>query len=114
MGKINFFVQQSQLKLNLASRGMNRREATKGESYASPLWKPHRFVPAASRGITLLILLLIRCYQILISPFIGQVCRFYPSCSEYCIIAITKQGVLRGIGLTLRRLSRCHPYHCGG
>jgi len=49
-----------------------------------------------------------------ISPAFGTACRFEPSCSRYAADAITRRGVVRGIGLTLRRLSRCHPYHEGG
>jgi putative membrane protein insertion efficiency factor len=41
-------------------------------------------------------------------------CRFYPSCSSYAIEAVEKHGALKGSYLTLRRLLRCHPFHCGG
>jgi putative membrane protein insertion efficiency factor len=58
--------------------------------------------------------LIIRAYQLMVSPFIGNHCRFYPSCSQYAIEAIERFGVVRGSGLALRRLSRCHPWHPGG
>ena len=58
--------------------------------------------------------LLIRIYQWTVSPFLGQTCRFYPSCSNYALHAIRRFGVLQGGWLTIRRLARCHPWHPGG
>jgi uncharacterized protein len=58
--------------------------------------------------------LLVRVYQICISPFLGPCCRFYPTCSEYSIIAVRRYGPLRGAFLGLRRILRCHPFHTGG
>lgn len=57
---------------------------------------------------------LIRFYQLALSPFFGQQCRFSPTCSQYAIESIQKHGAWRGFGLTVRRLSRCHPWHAGG
>jgi hypothetical protein len=57
---------------------------------------------------------LIRAYQLFISPFLPQSCRFHPHCSEYAMTAIRRHGFLRGLFLGLKRLSRCHPYHPGG
>jgi uncharacterized protein len=57
---------------------------------------------------------LIRLYQWTLSPLLGARCRFYPSCSQYALVAITRFGVLRGGWLGARRLSRCHPWHEGG
>jgi len=57
---------------------------------------------------------LIRGYQLTISPMIGPCCRFYPTCSHYGMEAIEKHGALRGSWLTIRRISRCHPFHEGG
>ena len=57
---------------------------------------------------------LIRGYQLLLSPVLGNRCRFYPTCSSYMIEAVEIHGVLKGVWLGLRRLSRCHPYHEGG
>jgi len=56
----------------------------------------------------------IRAYQKLISPFLGDRCRFYPSCSEYSAQAILLHGPLKGLYLALRRLLRCHPWNPGG
>jgi hypothetical protein len=61
-----------------------------------------------------ILILLIRGYQLIVSPWLGSHCRFYPSCSEYARIAITQHGVWRGLFLSIKRLSRCHPWHPGG
>ncbi|MBL0318950.1 MAG: membrane protein insertion efficiency factor YidD [Alphaproteobacteria bacterium] len=62
-----------------------------------------------------LLRLLIRSYQIFVSPFFGPSCRFQPTCSRYAIEAITSHGAWRGFFLTLKRLSHCHPFSkkCG-
>ena len=60
-----------------------------------------------------LILLLIKTYQLTVSPFFGSCCRFYPSCSVYAAEAVTVHGALRGSWLTVRRLGRCHPWCVG-
>ncbi|RCU45412.1 MULTISPECIES: membrane protein insertion efficiency factor YidD [Corallincola] len=60
------------------------------------------------------LILLIRGYQIIISPLLGPRCRFYPSCSEYAIQAIKAHGLIKGGRLALRRISRCHPGNPGG
>lgn len=57
---------------------------------------------------------MIRAYQCCLSPWLGQRCRFYPSCSHYGIEALRRHGVLAGIRLTVRRILRCHPFHPGG
>lgn len=56
----------------------------------------------------------IRFYRYFLSPFFGQHCRFYPTCSEYAQHALTEHGAVRGGWLSLRRLCRCHPWHEGG
>lgn len=53
-------------------------------------------------------------YQKFISPFLGRTCRFYPSCSQYFVLAIQKYGVLKGIFLTFKRVLKCHPGNKGG
>ena len=57
---------------------------------------------------------LIRGYQFVISPLLTPSCRFYPSCSQYAIEAVGRLGAVRGGWLTLRRLSRCHPWGAAG
>ena len=56
----------------------------------------------------------IRLYQALISPALGQRCKYYPSCSEYAVQAITRFGILRGLVLATWRLLRCNPFSHGG
>ena len=56
----------------------------------------------------------IRVYQVTLSPLLGPACRFEPSCSRYMVEAIRKYGTWKGVGLGLRRVSRCHPWHPGG
>ena len=58
--------------------------------------------------------ILIRGYQLAISPLFGPRCRFYPSCSNYAMQAIDEHGALRGTWLTLKRIGRCHPFNAGG
>lgn len=53
-------------------------------------------------------------YHKLFSPLLPAACRFYPSCSIYASQAVQKHGILRGISLSVRRLSRCHPWSAGG
>jgi uncharacterized protein len=61
-----------------------------------------------------LLVLPIRGYQKLLSPAIGQRCRYYPSCSEYAAQAISRYGILRGLVLAGWRLLRCNPWSHGG
>jgi uncharacterized protein len=60
------------------------------------------------------LLALIRLYQLCISPLLPPACRFYPSCSQYALVAIREHGVLRGMWLAIVRLARCHPWNPGG
>lgn len=55
-------------------------------------------------------LVLVRAYQLLLSPFAGGACRFQPSCSDYAIGAIETHGLGRGLWLAVRRVARCHPF----
>ena len=68
-----------------------------------------RFYPAAAAAI-----FLIRGYQRLISPLLGDCCRFYPSCSQYAVLVLQEWGFFRGVWMTLRRLLKCGPWHEGG
>jgi len=60
------------------------------------------------------LLALIRIYQWTMSPLLGPVCRFYPSCSRYAFEAIATHGTIYGSYLAIRRLLRCHPWNPGG
>ncbi len=61
-----------------------------------------------------LLLALIRAYRFVLSPWIGNACRYWPTCSEYALEAIETHGAVRGGWLMLGRLARCHPYGKGG
>lgn len=61
-----------------------------------------------------LLLIFIRAYQLVLSPWMGHHCRHYPSCSAYATEAIQVHGAFRGTVLAVKRLSRCHPWHPGG
>jgi uncharacterized protein len=60
------------------------------------------------------IVFLIRAYRLLISPWLGNRCRFHPSCSEYALEALQRHGLWNGSRLALRRIGSCHPWHAGG
>ncbi|HET8636583.1 MAG TPA: membrane protein insertion efficiency factor YidD [Acidobacteriaceae bacterium] len=56
----------------------------------------------------------LRLYQITLSPWIGNQCRFYPTCSEYARRAILTHGSLHGSAMAVKRICKCHPWHPGG
>jgi putative membrane protein insertion efficiency factor len=58
--------------------------------------------------------LLIRAYQLLVSPMLPPSCRFLPSCSDYAAEAVARHGAVRGLYLAMRRLLRCHPWGGSG
>jgi uncharacterized protein len=62
----------------------------------------------------LLLIVPVRGYQLFIGPLLPKVCRFYPSCSEYFILAVKKHGPVVGAAKGAWRLCRCHPWHPGG
>lgn len=72
------------------------------------IWK------AVLRFPSLLLIGMVRAYQVLISPWLGPQCRFHPSCSQYMILAVQKYGVLRGLPRGIWRICRCHPWNPGG
>ena len=57
---------------------------------------------------------MIKAYQLMLSPYFGQQCRFYPTCSQYALDSIKKHGAIMGAYYSVRRLLRCHPWHAGG
>jgi len=61
-----------------------------------------------------LLLFLLRAYQLVISPMLGQNCRFYPSCSHYAMEALRVHGAAKGSLLAAKRVCRCHPWNDGG
>lgn len=61
-----------------------------------------------------LIIFCLRFYRQFISPLKAPTCRFIPSCSQYALEAVEKYGAIKGMWMSLCRLSRCHPFHPGG
>lgn len=61
-----------------------------------------------------ILIALIKTYQKVLSPFLGGQCRFYPSCSEYALMSITKDGALKGTVKSFWRILRCNPLNKGG
>ncbi|WP_069870650.1 membrane protein insertion efficiency factor YidD [Fusibacter sp. 3D3] len=57
---------------------------------------------------------MIKLYQKFISPLLGSNCRFLPTCSQYSVEAIEKYGAIKGGFLSVKRISKCHPFHPGG
>lgn len=78
------------------------------ESGVRRAWVRVRRVPV------LLLVAVLKLYQLVISPMEGPTCRYYPSCSQYAVIAVQRHGALRGGWLAVRRLGRCHPWTSGG
>ena len=67
------------------------------------------FKSIISNILILIILLLIKFYNFIISPLLGVKCRFLPTCSEYCTIAFKEHGLIKGSMYSLKRIMRCHP-----
>ncbi|MCP4913761.1 MAG: membrane protein insertion efficiency factor YidD [Oligoflexia bacterium] len=61
-----------------------------------------------------LILGLIKLYQLVLSPILGPRCRFTPTCSNYCSECFSKFPIPKAMWYSIRRLSKCHPFHSGG
>ncbi len=68
----------------------------------------------SGRAGVFILSLLIKIYKKLISPFLPQACRYYPTCSAYALESLKKHGVLKGSYLTVKRLLRCSPFFPGG
>lgn len=61
-----------------------------------------------------ILILIIKFYQKVISPWTPKSCRFYPTCSEYSIQAFEKYGLIKGFYLSFKRIIRCNPFNSGG
>ena len=61
-------------------------------------------------SIVFLIILVIKIYQLIISPILKTNCRFLPTCSEYSILSIKEYGIIKGIYMSVLRISNCHPF----
>ena len=64
--------------------------------------------------LTHILIKLIKCYKFLISPLLGQTCRYLPTCSDYSIEALKTYGFFKGLFLSIKRISSCHPWGQGG
>ena len=64
--------------------------------------------------LTYLIIKLIRIYRFLISPLLGNSCRYFPTCSDYSIESLKTYGLLKGLLLSFKRILSCHPWSDGG
>lgn len=86
----------------------------KGELVFNTNLKIKEFKIGISYILYHLILLIILLYKIFLSPFFGNNCRFYPSCSNYSQLAIKRHGIKKGIYLSIIRICKCHPWYKGG
>ncbi len=66
------------------------------------------------RLLTAILVVIIRVYQLILSPLLGARCRYYPSCSSFGLSAITQHGPIKGTLLTVWRILRCNPWSPGG
>jgi len=72
--------------------------------YIKDIW---RFI---TRILAYIPILLVKIYQIFISPYFPNSCRYTPTCSSYSLEALKKHGFFKGLWLTIKRVSRCHPW----
>tara|TARA_X000000368_G_C22940054_1_gene671731 strand:+ start:776 stop:1015 length:240 start_codon:yes stop_codon:yes gene_type:complete len=72
------------------------------------------FIKPLNSAFVSLFSLAIRGYQIVISPILGNNCRFNPTCSNYALLSLKKRGLLLGSFLSLKRIIKCNPLHPGG
>ena len=63
-----------------------------------------------NKVVTFPLLILIRGYQLIISPLLGSNCRFMPTCSEYAMESLRSHGLIKGSYLTIKRIGKCHPW----
>ena len=68
----------------------------------------------AGRPMRNVLVSLIKLYRMLLSPYLGQQCRFTPSCSRYAMEALQRHGAIKGTWLSVKRLARCHPWGGSG
>ncbi len=64
--------------------------------------------------VTVVLVALVRAYQLVVSPWIAPRCKYYPSCSAYAVQALQVHGPVKGVGLAVWRLLRCNPWSLGG
>ena len=71
---------------------------------------PFNFLSSVKAIATFPFIVSIKLYQLILSPWLGQKCRYTPSCSQYGIEALKKHGVIKGLRLTIKRVASCHPW----
>jgi putative membrane protein insertion efficiency factor len=71
-------------------------------------------IPALRHWPRQLLIVLVRGYRLLLKPWLGNACRFEPTCSAYALQALQRHGALRGSALASGRILRCHPWCQGG
>ena len=76
--------------------------------------EPHNLKQNLKKALSYPLIMLVRFYQICISPLKPPTCRFTPTCSAYAIQALRKHGPIKGLYLTVKRLLRCHPWGGSG
>lgn len=92
-----------------------REEASAaGPSSARPVPNPESRVSSVLRVLAWPLIMLVRGYQLFLSPLLPPACRYTPSCSAYAVEALQRHGALRGSWLAARRIARCHPFTPGG
>ena len=67
-----------------------------------------------NKVITFPLIILIRGYQLIVSPILGSNCRFMPTCSEYAMESFKSYGLIKGFFLTIKRIGKCHPWGSHG
>jgi putative membrane protein insertion efficiency factor len=82
------------------------------KNYLKPLEKhpPNNILKTVGRILSLPFIVLVKLYQWIISPWLGPKCRYIPTCSEYAIESFKKYGPIKGLWLTIKRVSSCHPW----
>jgi len=95
-----------------ASRGVVTFDSSEGRSGAAS--RGELATCGRSSAARRILLAFLRIYKVLLAPFLGGACKYYPSCSNYAYEAINRHGARRGVVLALRRLGRCRPFMRGG
>ena len=98
--------------------GALARRASEGLGQSAPRSRVGLLLLSILRSIiqlpSRLLILFVRGYQVILSPLLGNRCRFHPTCSQYFIEAVRKYGAIRGAAKGVWRLARCHPFNAGG
>ena len=91
---------------------MNRQHASSPKRSGSSPALTERSL--GESGAVLALRALLHGYRLVISPLVPRACRFYPSCSQFALEALSEHGAIGGTRLTVARVARCHPWNPGG